>query len=118
MATFTEKLQNAAGGKTPNAAGLTFLSDLSTEDRTEFRQAWPQFPLERRRRIMEMLALMTEDSIELYFRPVFLVALEDSDAQVRLSAIEGLFEDNSRLLLGKLIDMLGRDPDTEVRESA
>src|SRR5919204_6231816 len=118
MPTFTEKLNNLAQGKAPTAASLTFLSDLSSEDRTSFRQAWPALPVDRRRQIVQTLGTMAEDNIELYFRPVFLVALEDEDPEVRLAAIEGLFEDNRTLTLDKLIDMLGRDPDEAVREAA
>src|SRR6476659_3371978 len=118
MPTFTEKLNDLGQGKAPTAASLTFLSDLSSEDRAAFRQAWPALPADRRRQIVKMLTTMAEDNIELYFRPVFLVALEDEDADVRLAAIEGLFEDNSTLVLDMLMDILGRDPDEAVREAA
>src|SRR5438105_2242605 len=105
MANFIEQLQSVGTGKVPVPAALTFLSDLSTEDRTTFRGLWQTFQVERRRRIVETLADMAEDNIELYFRPVFLATLEDGDAQVRLSSIEGLFEDDSKVLLGRLIDL-------------
>jgi len=118
MATFEEKLQDVGQGKELAAAALTFLSDLSSEDRATFREVWPGFPTERRRRIVEMLATMGEDNIDYYFRPVFLVLLGDADTQVRVSAIEGLIEDNSKLLMGRLIELLKNDPDSEVREAA
>jgi HEAT repeat protein len=118
MSTFEEKLNNVRTGGSPTAASLTFLSDLGMEDRTTFRRLWPEVPVERRRRIVAMLATMAEENIELYFRPVFLVALEDSDPQVRLSSIEGLFEDESKVLLSRLIEVLRRDPDDDVREAA
>ena len=118
MPTFIEKLNNLAQGKAPTAASLTFLSDLSSEDRTSFRQAWPALPVDRRRHIVQTLVTMAEDNIELYFRPVFLVALEDEDPEVRLAAIEGLFEDNSTLALDMLVRILGSDPDEGVREAA
>jgi len=118
MATFKEKLQEAGEGKAPTAKSLTFLSDLSMEDRTTFRELWPQFPVERRRHIVETLATLAEDNIEYYFRPVFLATLEDSDATVRLASIEGLYEDESARLLDKLLDILRHDPREEVREAA
>ena len=54
---------------------------------------------------------MGEDNIELYFRPVFLVLLGDADVKVRVAAIEGLVEDDSKQLMGRLIDLLQHDPE-------
>ena len=75
MPTFTEKLNNLAEGKAPATASLTFLSDLSSEDRSSFRQTWPELPADRRKQIVKTLTTMAEDNIELYFRPVFLVEI-------------------------------------------
>lgn len=118
MANFSDKLRDAARGDVPSAAALTFLSDLSSEDRATFREIWPLFARERRRRIVENLVWMSEENIELDFRHVFLTMLDDQDAEVRRSAIEGLFEDESKLLLGRLMEMLRLDPDETVREAA
>ena len=118
MATFKEKLAQTGEGNPPTAKSLTFLSDLSMEDRTAFREAWPGIPVERRRRIVDMLATLADDNIELYFRPVFLATLDDPDAEVRLSSIEGLFEDESALLLDKLLKIERKDPEEKVREAA
>jgi HEAT repeat protein len=111
-------MRDLGSGDTPTHESLLFLSDLSQEDRETFRQLWPAVPVERRREIVEMLAAMAEENIELFFRRVFLEGLEDGDAQVRASAIEGLFEDNSRVLLGRLTEMVRRDPSDDVREAA
>jgi HEAT repeat protein len=118
MSSFQDKLRRIAQAENIHASSLTFLSDLSSEDRAILREAWPQFPAERRRRIVSDLVTMAEDNIELDFRQVFLISLEDSDAQVRLTAIEGLYEDESKLLLGKLVRILRNDPNTKVREAA
>src|SRR5438094_7991609 len=104
MPTFKEKVTSLGLGQNPSTAALTFLSDLSTEDRTTVREEWPRLPVARRRNIVGHLVTMAEDNLELYFRPMYLVALDDSDAKVRLSAIEGLYEDNSKLTMGKLIE--------------
>ncbi len=117
MADFSETLRGVAHDAKPTAASLTFLSDMSSENRATFREIWPELPLERRKRIVSNLVLMSEDNIDLDFRYALLVALEDSDPQVRQSAIEGLYEDNSKLLLGRLLSMLRADPDTTVREA-
>ncbi len=118
MANFTDKLRDLAQGQEPRATSLTFLSDLSFEDRSTFRQIWPELPTERRRRIVDLLTTMGEDNIDLYFRPVFLAMLSDGDSKVRIAAVEGLVEDNSKLLMSKLISLLQNDPDAPVREAA
>lgn len=118
MATFNENLQAAVEGKPPKPAALTFLSDLGSADRAELREKWSAIPTDRRRYIVDELTQMAEDNIDMNFRYVFLVALEDADAGVRVAAVEGLFEDESRLLLGRLLDMVRRDPDEAVREAA
>lgn len=117
MATFTEKLEAAGQGKSPVHAALTFLSDLDSSERADFRENWPVLTTERRRYIVHELVEMAEDNIDLDFRHVFLVALEDKDPEVRTTAVEGLYEDESRLLLGRLLDMVRRDPDQGVREA-
>jgi HEAT repeat protein len=118
MATFKEKLEQISEGKTPTNKSLTFLSDLSLEDRTTFREAWPKIAVARRRHIIETLVILAEDNIEYYFRPVFLAALEDPDATVRLASIEGLFEDESAMLLDRLLHIVRKDPLEDVREAA
>ena len=117
MATFNEKLDEIGKGKSPSIAALTFLSDLGSTERADFRENWPTVPTDRRRFIVHELVQMAEDNIDLDFRHVFLVALEDRDPEVRTTAVEGLYEDESRLLLGRLLDMLRLDPDDGVREA-
>ncbi|HEX9990421.1 MAG TPA: HEAT repeat domain-containing protein [Chloroflexia bacterium] len=106
------------GSDTPTSRSLTFLSDLSSDNRATLREMWPSFHVGRRRHIISDLVTMAEDNIELDFRHVFLFGLEDWDEQVRFSAIEGLYEDESRLLLGRLITIVRNDPDERVREAA
>jgi HEAT repeat protein len=117
MATFNEKLDAVGKDKQPSHAALTFLSDLDSSERADFRENWPALPTERRRFIVHELVQMAEDNIDLDFRHVFLVALEDANPEVRTTAIEGLYEDESKLLLGRLLDMMRRDPDEGVREA-
>ncbi len=118
MATFSDRLNKIAQTDNFTPSSLTFLSDLSSEDRATLREAWPRLPVERRRRIVSNLVTMAEDNIELDFRHVFMISLEDPDAQVRLTAIEGLYEDESKLLMSKLINILRHDPNPRVREAA
>lgn len=117
MATFKETLQNLKQADVPSIKSLKFLSDPGSEDRATLREVWPTLPLDRRRRIIDALVVIIEDNIDYDFRHVFLTALEDSDADVRRSAIEGLVEDTSTLLMGRLLSILRNDPDEGVREA-
>jgi HEAT repeat protein len=119
MATFRDKLEQVGtGSDTPTSRSLTFLSDLSSDNRAILREMWPSFHVGRRRYIISDLVTMAEDNIELDFRHVFLFGLEDWDEQVRFSAIEGLYEDESKLLMGRLLTIVRSDPDARVREAA
>jgi HEAT repeat protein len=100
------------------AAGLTFLSDIPTAERTTLALMWPGMALARRRRIVTTLVQLAEDNIEFDFSAVFHVLLDDPDAQVRRLAVEGLEEDESLPTLRRLIRVLEGDPDAEVRAAA
>jgi len=117
MATFREKLQDLKQGSAPGVKTLKFLSDPGSEERAILREVWPTLPLDRRVKIAADLVEIIEDNIDFDFRHVFLTALGDVDPRVRRSAIEGLVEDNSSLLLGRLLTMLRSDPDEGVREA-
>ncbi len=98
-------------------AGLQFLSDLTREQQGQLRLAWGTLPDERRRQIMHELVELAELSLEMNFTRVFLVALDDEDEAVRAEAIEGLWEDESLVLLRRLVHFLEHDS-SEVVQTA
>ena len=112
---FTEKLHALAANDHPTAKSLTFLSDISREDRATLREGWPTVTLDNRRRIAHVLGELAEDNIELDFRQAFQVLLDDPDSEVRRAAIDGLWEDESPALLTRLLALLTDDPDPAVR---
>lgn len=97
---------------------LTRLSGLPPDQMTVFATAWPALPVERRRKIVRELNELAEDNVELDFEAVFRQALSDSDAQVRVKAVEGLWESANRHLIDPLINLLENDPVEEVRVAA
>ena len=112
-------LTEIADADTPlRSTGLTRLTRLSAEERAELATAWPALPVERRRLVVERLAGLAEDNVELDFDAVFLQALSDPDAAVRLGAIRGLWEHVDRELIPRLIDLLQQDPNPVVRAEA
>jgi HEAT repeat protein len=94
------------------------LSGLSHSQRDEFWQAWQQIAPLRRDEIAHAMVELAEDNIDLDFGEVLFWCLEDEDAGVRASAVEGLWENISTRLLRRLVTMLRSDPAPNVRATA
>jgi HEAT repeat protein len=60
---------------------------------------------------------MAEESVDFDFRDVFSACLRDADPEVRLSAVEGLWEDDRPRTMRQLLEMLDHDQDNAVRAS-
>jgi HEAT repeat protein len=118
MTSFKEQIEKLREGGKPTVASLKFLSDLGSEDRAILHDEWHKLPAKIRLRVVSSLATIAEDNIDYDFRRVFLNALEDEEAEVRREAIEGLIEDHSTLLMGRLLTILRNDPNENVREAA
>lgn len=103
--------------KAPTRLDLKLLANLGPESVYIFWEQWQRFSLERRRHIMRLLAELAEEQIQLDYRPVFRACLADQDAQIRVLAIEGLWEDDHEQMMDRLIQML-HDPAGEVRAAA
>lgn len=116
---FSELLAQLADTDRPiSVAGLYRLSDLNREDFVTLRSAWPGIAVQRRRQIMRMLVEISESNFEVDFEPVARMALEDEDAEVRVAAIEGVWESEDGALLPQLLRMLTSDPAPSVRAAA
>jgi HEAT repeat protein len=110
------EIQNVA--RPLRSTELADLTGLDGDERDELARAWPRLPVERRREIVEQLTALAEDNVELDFDAVFLGALDDSDASIRIGAIRGLWEHEQRDLIPRLIDLLRYDDNAAVRAEA
>jgi HEAT repeat protein len=90
-------------------AELKILSTLGGEVLRLFWQAWCSYPVERRVEIVQALNSLSEDNLDLDFHPVLRACLSDSDAEVRVAAIAGLWEDESERTLDRLLALLEDD---------
>lgn len=97
---------------------LYALSDMTQEQLRQFCAVWATIATKRRRSIIRQLAEITEQSFAVNFDPIFFMALEDEDGQVRAAAIEGLWENESRTLIASLIRMMQSDEAEVVRAAA
>ncbi|WP_129626398.1 HEAT repeat domain-containing protein [Candidatus Oscillochloris fontis] len=85
---------------------LRVLANLEPESLKVFWQLWRHFPAERRVAILRDFDALAEDNIDLDFRPVLRACLYDSDAEVRVAAINGLWEDESEATMDRLIALI------------
>ncbi len=100
------------------AAKLTGLSALTADEVARFREGWPAISPGRRLDLVRMLAALTEDCFDLDFSAVLIVAMSDGDANIRSTAIQGLWEYDGRDLIGPLAGALRNDPEPGVRAEA
>ncbi len=97
---------------------LAGLSNISPEYLTYLTQKWPSVTVERRRKIISLLVELAEENFELNFDVIFKYTLKDSDAEVRVKAIEGLWECEETLLITYFIRMLNEDTSEIVQAAA
>ncbi len=81
----------------------------------EFKATWSTVSEERRRDVLDRLVELSEDNFELDFSIVFKNSLTDNDAEVRVSAVRGLWECEDRTVIRPLLGMLEKDSAMEVR---
>lgn len=102
----------------PPATDLASLSNLAGEQRAQFLAVWRTLSIQRRRDIVDLLAELIEDNVDLNFDAVFMIGLLDDDVQVRAQSIKALWEYEEPDLIAVLLRLL-RDPEAIVRaESA
>lgn len=94
------------------------LTGLDATGMAEFRAVWKALNPVERQELARALVELAEDHVEYDFRPIFRWLLSDEDAEVRATAIEGLWEDESPALIGPLLHLLRHDPDYRVRSAA
>lgn len=116
---FQQRLaQIADASREPSVTQLCFLADLNATEREQLKELWPGMAVERRRKLARELVELAEDNVEFDFSAVFFNALGDSDDEVRAVAIDGLWENEERVVLHRLFDIMCADPSARVRAAA
>ena len=103
--------------RTPLATELAALTSLDSDDRERFLKVWRTLSIQRRRDIIDRLAEIAEDNVELDFNTVFMTGLVDDDVQVRAQSVRALWEYEDDDLVPLLLRLL-RDPEALVRGEA
>ena len=97
------------------------LKPLSSLDRTQHDEFWPAWVAimpRRRAEIARSIVDLAEDNVDLDFGEALQWLLDDDDAEVRASAVEGLWESDSSRVLHRLLTLLRSDPAPAVRTRA
>jgi HEAT repeat protein len=94
------------------------LSDLSAAALEQVRVAWPHIPAELREETLSHAADLAEERLELEFAQLSSVGLGDTEADVRISALEAVGDSTSRAIASQLQQMLDADDDSRVRAAA
>ncbi len=95
--------------------GLSSLDDVSLE---LVRPAWEKLSSEYKTKVATELAEASEANFDLDFRAFGHLVLDDLDPDVKIAAINLLWEDESLYLLSRLFDLAENDENTEVRSAA
>jgi HEAT repeat protein len=114
-ATFEDALAALGGTAAPTGRVLRGLNGLDSEQLAELQSVWPLLNAARRAYVAEKLREMADEDIELDFLPIFQFTLSDVEEAVRLSSIEGLWEDETPSLIDPLVVLLRSDPSPLVR---
>ncbi len=93
-------------------------SDLTAEELQQFLHGWQTLSPERRREILKQMVEVTVEYFEYNFDKIFRSFLHDPEADIRLLAVDGLWEDMHLQLIPDLCYLLENDSDYRVRAAA
>jgi HEAT repeat protein len=116
--TLTDTLQQRRQPQQVNRARLKVLTDLRERDYPVFWHDWNLIPPEARIRIVTLMNEISEENLELDYRPIMRWLLEDSDSEVRRRAIDGLSEEEHPRIIEPLLHCVMNDADDVVRSAA
>ncbi|HEY85747.1 MAG TPA: HEAT repeat domain-containing protein [Chloroflexi bacterium] len=115
---FAQSLQHITGEESLTSALLYGLSMMNKENLLELESVWPDIDTDRRRVIMQQLVDIAEQSFEVDFDPIFLLALNDPDSETQAIAIGGLWEDESSELIPSFVYLLKQGQTSRVKAAA
>jgi HEAT repeat protein len=97
---------------------LAELANLDAPGLASLAAVWPTLSLKRRRQVTARLVEISENNFDLCFDELFRYLLEDTDAEVRLGAIDGLWCSEEATLINPLINLLQKDTSLKVQAAA
>lgn len=99
-------------------AQLYRLSDMTPEEMEAVMARWPELPEQRRRVIARHMADISEENFVVDFSPLLRRLLSDPSADVRLAALDGLWDTSNTTLVSPVIRLMQEDSEERVRAAA
>ncbi|MCA9917223.1 MAG: HEAT repeat domain-containing protein [Anaerolineales bacterium] len=99
-------------------ADLYRLSDMAEADAAAFWAGWTAVSDDRRQAIVRHLADIVEDNFIVDFAPIFVSSLQDAHPEVRVAALDGLWDSTDLKLIAPLTKMMQEDADVQVQAAA
>ncbi|UCG54588.1 MAG: HEAT repeat domain-containing protein, partial [Dehalococcoidia bacterium] len=97
---------------------LAELSDLNLRQLKTLRNIWQGIEVRRRRQIVHRLSELAEDDVCLSFDSIFKYNLKDEDEEVRVTAIEALWENEGVSMIEPLINLMNDDSSQKVQAAS
>ena len=94
------------------------LSDMQENDWMAFQAGWTAVSDERRQVIVRHLVDISEDNFIVDFSPIFTLGFEDAVPEVRIAALDGLWDSTDLRLIPRITRLLLEDEDERVRAAA
>lgn len=94
------------------------LSGLEGEELGLLTRIWHDLSTVRRLGLLEDMEMLADSNTVMHFDAVNRIALGDADARVRLTAVRSLWPSEQPALVPRLIELLDRDDNIEVRAQA
>jgi HEAT repeat protein len=94
------------------------LSGLEGLELEQFNETWPEVDAARRERLLEDLEILADTATHLDFDQIFILSLGDASAHARQISIRGLWESDQPSVARRMLEMLERDPEMDVRIQA
>jgi len=98
--------------------GMTLLSGLDLGKLDLLRNNWDLIPSERRQALSESLVELADENPDLEYESVFILSLNDIDAEIRESSMRGLWDCEDRTLIAPIIKLMRTDEHEKVRSVA
>ncbi len=99
-------------------AALADLSNLSSPEAGYLARVWANIELSRRRKVIARLVELAEENFELNYDIIYKNLLRDEEPEIRVKAIEGLWENEEPSLILTFIRMLNEDKSELVQAAA
>lgn len=101
----------------PELPSIDKLSDLSRKEARRLQERWPTIATGQRHALVRAMLLDARENIAHNYERALSVALSDEDQEIRILAVDGLWESDSLAVLNALLERLRDDPAPRVRAS-